>query len=44
MNEVKPVENINKNSENFLELCNVQKEVLPSKKLKDHECNIILSD
>ena len=34
--EVKPVENINKNLQSFLEISPVQKEVLPSHKLRDH--------
>ena len=33
---VKPVENISKNLQNFLEISPVQKEVLPSHKLQDH--------
>ena len=36
LSEVKPVENINKNLESFLEISNVQKEVLLSHKLQDH--------
>ena len=36
LNEVKPIENINKNLQNFLEISPVQKEVLPSYKLRDH--------
>ena len=35
-NEVKSVENINKNSQSFLEINLVQKEFLPSHKLQDH--------
>ena len=34
--EVKPVENINKNLQSFLEISPVQKEVLLSHKLRDH--------
>ena len=33
--EVKPVENISKNLQSFIETCPVQKEVLPSPKLQD---------
>ena len=36
MSEVKPVENINKNLQSFLEISPVQKEVLLSHKLRDH--------
>ena len=36
MSEVKPVENISKNSQKFLQIRPVQKEVLPSYKLQDH--------
>ena len=36
LSEVKPVENINKNLQSFLEISPVQKEVLPSHKLQDH--------
>ena len=36
MSEVKPVENISKNPQSFLEISPVQKEVLPSHKLEDH--------
>ena len=36
MSEIKPVENISKNPQNFLEICQVQKEVLVSHKLRDH--------
>ena len=36
LNEVKPVENINKNLQNFLEISPTQSEVLPSYKLHDH--------
>ena len=36
VSEVKPVENINKNLQNFLEKSPVQKEVLLSHKLRDH--------
>ena len=34
--EVKPVENINKNLQGFLEISPLQKEVLSSDKLRDH--------
>ena len=34
--EVKPVENIGKNLQSFLEISTVQKEVLFSHKLRDH--------
>ena len=34
--EVKPVENISKNLQSFLEISPVQKEVLLSHKLRDH--------
>ena len=36
LSEVKPVENIYKNLQSFLEISPVQKEVLPSHKLRDH--------
>ena len=36
LNELKPVENINKNLQSFLEISPVQKEVLLSYKLQDH--------
>ena len=36
LSEVKPVENISKNLQNFLEISPEQKEVLPSHKLEDH--------
>ena len=36
LSEVKPVENISKNPQSFLEISPVQKEVLPSHKLQDH--------
>ena len=36
LNEVKPVENINKIPVSFLEISPVQKEVPPSHKLQDH--------
>ena len=40
LSEVKPVENINKNLQSFLEISLVAKEVFPSHKLQDHayEC------
>ena len=40
LSEVKPVENINKNLQSFLEISPMQKEVLLSHKLRDHayEC------
>ena len=34
--EVKQVENVSKNLQNFLEISPVQKEDLPSHKLRDH--------
>ena len=34
--EVKPVENISKNQQSFLEISRLQKKVLPSHKLQDH--------
>ena len=34
--EVKPIENINKNLQSFLEISPMQKEVLLSHKLRDH--------
>ena len=36
LSKVKPVKNINKNLQSFLEISPVEKEVLPSHKLKDH--------
>ena len=36
LSEVKPVENINKNLQSFLEISPMQKEVLLSHKLQDH--------
>ena len=36
LSEVKPVENINKNLQSFLEISSVQEEVLLSRKLQDH--------
>ena len=36
LSEVKPVENISKNLQSFLEKSPVQKEVVPSHKLRDH--------
>ena len=36
LSEVKPVKNINKNLQSFLEIIPVQKEVLLSHKLRDH--------
>ena len=36
LSEVKPVENINKNLQSFLEISSVQKEVLLLHKLQDH--------
>ena len=36
LSEVKPVENISKKLQSFLEISPVQKEVLPSHKLRDH--------
>ena len=36
LSEVKPVNNINKNLESVLDISPMQKEVLPSHKLRDH--------
>ena len=36
LSEVKPVENIRKNLQSVLEVNHLQKEVLPSHKLRDH--------
>ena len=36
MNDVKPIKNIGKNLQSFLEIRPVQKEVLPSHKLQEH--------
>ena len=36
LSQVKPVENISKNQQSFLEISPVQKKVLPSHKLQDH--------
>ena len=36
LSDVKPVENINKNLQSFLEISPMQKEVLLSHKLRDH--------
>ena len=36
LNKVKPVENLSKNLHSFLGISPVQKEVLPSHKLRDH--------
>ena len=36
LSEIKQVENISKNMQSFLEKSPVQKEVLPSHKLRDH--------
>ena len=38
MSEVKPIENISKNLQGFLEISPMQKEVFPSHKLRDHAC------
>ena len=38
LSEVKPVKNISKNLNSFLERSLLQKEVLPSHKLQDHKC------
>ena len=38
LNEVELVENIKKNSESFLEISPMQKEVPPSHKLQGHAC------
>ena len=37
LSEVKTVENISKNTHSFLEISPMEKEVLPSHKLQDHE-------
>ena len=37
LNEVKPIENMNKNPQSFLEISPVQKEASSSQKLQDHE-------
>ena len=36
LSEVKPVENISKNPQSFLEISHMQKEVLASGKLRNH--------
>ena len=36
LSEVKPVENVSKNLQSFLEISSVHKEVPPSYKLQDH--------
>ena len=36
MSEIKPVENLSKNLQSYLEISPKQKEVLPSYKLRDH--------
>ena len=36
LSEVKPVENISKKLQSFLDISPMQKEVLPSQKLRDH--------
>ena len=36
LSEVKPVENISKNLQSFLEISPMQKEAVPSHKLRDH--------
>ena len=36
LSEVKPVENVNKNLQSFLDISPMQKEVLLSHKLQDH--------
>ena len=36
LSEVKPVENTSKNLQGFLEICLMQKEILPSQKLQGH--------
>ena len=38
LSEVKPVENISKNLQSFLDISSMQKEVLLSHKLQDHAC------
>ena len=40
LSEVKPVENINKNLQSFLEISSVQKEVFLSHKFRDHAYNV----
>ena len=45
LSEVKLVENIHKNPQSFLEISNMQKKVLPSHKLQDHDVsNRLLSN
>ena len=36
LSEVKPIENISKNQQSFLEISILQNEILPSHKLQDH--------
>ena len=36
LNEIKPVKNRSKNPQSFLEISPMQKEILPSHKLRDH--------
>ena len=36
MNQVKPVKNISKNRQSFLEISSMQKKILHSHKLQDH--------
>ena len=36
LSKLKPVENLSKNLQNFLEISSMQKEDLPSHKLRDH--------
>ena len=40
LSEVKPIGNIIKNLQGFIEISPVQKEVLPSHKLRDHASHI----
>ena len=42
LSEVKPVENISKNLQSFLEISPIQKEVLLSHKLQDHITHIVI--
>ena len=39
VNEVKPIENINKNPHSFQEISHIHKEVPLSQKLQDHACD-----
>ena len=40
MNEIKPVKNINKNPQSFLEMSLMQKKVCSSHKLQDHASGV----